>query len=114
MEPPREFMERYLREKAQVQRQACQIYNSMEQQFYSPDYLKVFLQRRLRREQNPEQVTSVEVDNGCAKIITTGPALPKHYRYHLSQSGEGWQIDEVQWECLLCHGLGILNGKGCD
>src|SRR5690242_5930829 len=115
MNSAREFMDLYLQEKAQVEathrRLHRRLYGRFEKRFLAADYLKFYVERREHREQNPETLVILETSGDTAKAITTGRAggYPKQYRYHLQQSELGWQITEIEWECVLCGGTGTLS-----
>jgi hypothetical protein len=49
MESPRQFMERYLREKEKVVQEASRL----KEMFYAPDYLRLYLERRSRHSWQP-------------------------------------------------------------
>jgi len=116
MESANDFMVRFLHDKAQAEQEASRCHRLLEQAFFAPDYQKLIVDRKARRGKTPEQIKSVEVSDGCAKVITSGPSrrTPKHYRYHLCQSGQSWQINEIEWECILCHGVGMFGSGACQ
>jgi hypothetical protein len=115
MESPRQFMELFLREQAQVSAAARQLYRPFEERFYEPDYLALYLDRRAAREKHPETILSVEDCGDVAKAITTGPGgVPRRYRYHLRRSGTSWRVSEREWECLGCAGTGKQGDSTCE
>jgi hypothetical protein len=116
MESAQDFMESYLREHAQLSETYQRLSRPIDEKFLAPDYLKLYLDRRARRQQNPEKLLSVDSSHEIAKVITTAPSagMPRQYRYHLRRSAASWQIHEIEWECLLCHGSGRRGESRCD
>lgn len=119
MNSAREFMEFYLSEKAELEakhrRLHRRLYGPFEEKFIAPDYLNLYIERRQHREENPETFISLEMFGDSARAITTGRAsgFPKRYRYHLQRSAIGWQICEVEWECIMCAATGRLLDRIC-
>jgi len=112
-------MDSYLQEKARIEethrRLHRRLHEPFEKRFLAADYLKLYVERRQHREENPETFVSLELSGNTAKAITTGRAsgYPKRYRYHLQKSLVGWRITEIEWECVLCGGTGTLSDRVC-
>jgi hypothetical protein len=108
-------MEFYLQAKVELGQNQRRLTEAFERKVLDPEYLKLYLERRNRREENPEAVVTVELSGDTARVVTTGRprSIPKQQRYHLRPSANGWQIHEIEWECLLCAGTGALNGIKC-
>jgi hypothetical protein len=108
-------MEAYLRGKAELGATQRRLSEAFEKEVLAPEYLRLYLDRRNRREENPETVVSVEGLDKVAEVITAGRprAMPKRYRYHLRASATSWQIHEMEWECFLCDGTGVRDNAKC-
>lgn len=116
MADARDFMEFYLRGKAELEIVQRRLAEDFERRLLAPDYLRLYADRRNHAAENPEAVISVEQSGNAARVITTGRSggTPRRYRYHLRVTGDAWQIHEIQWECFLCHGTGARGDGMCQ
>jgi hypothetical protein len=106
METAREFMQRFLREKAAAQKAGHQINESLLKKFYGDEYMHYFLDWQTAREKKPEILETVETAADSTVALTHDPfgRHQQRYRYHLRAEGAAWKIDGKEWECFACRG----------
>jgi hypothetical protein len=116
MESPTEFMEGFLRAKAEVSAASARLHHSFEARFFEPEYSALYSARRAARDNTPERILSVEEAADTATVITSGMpgGYPKRFRYHLRRPAKEWQICEWEWECMLCDGSGRQFDGTCE
>jgi hypothetical protein len=109
-------MELFLREQMRLSAAERELRRPFESRFLEAEYLALYLARRAKREKNPETILGFEDSGDVAKVTTSGPGneIPKRYRYHIRRSAIGWQICEREWECIVCHGTGVLSDTPCE
>lgn len=110
-----EFIEHYLRNKAEVQRSHFQLHKVSYEKYFTENLLSYYLDWERQRREKPEKFIGVEVSGNSAKAITIedfGERQQRH-RYILLAMGETWKIESIQWECFACKGTGKRNDKTC-
>jgi hypothetical protein len=116
METAQEFMERYLREKVEMQQFARKRSLSVYQKFFTEEYVNRVNDFQTFRAQNLETLVIAEVSDTSAKIITSGLDAKKQqrFRYHLELAGEAWKINGQERECFFCGGTGQQDRGTCS
>src|ERR1700744_1811760 len=103
-----EFMESYLREKADLIKSDNRNRWAFEEKFYSEEIMKHSYSSWKQQEELLPEVLSVVTDCGdVVKVVTTMPALRNSMtRYHLRIAGERSQICCTEFVCIDCGGSG--------
>lgn len=116
MQSPQEFMQFYLRQKADASKADFQRSLNLHQRFFAEEYVNYVKNWQAEQEKNPESILSVEISEASAKVITVQPFgnRQQRYRYLLRTSEVGWQIYAKEWECFACKGTGRRDRIACN
>lgn len=112
-----EFMDSYLREKAELMKLDHRVRGAFEEKFYSEEIMKhSYYSREKNEELNREMLSEIAVDGDVAKVVTTMPAVGRKatQRYHLRMAGERWQICCSESPCIHCNGPGQIAKGFCS
>jgi DnaJ-class molecular chaperone len=122
MQTAEEFMQSYLRDKAEMQQFQHEKIKEFHRKYFGESYIKYLSDWQDAKKHNPEIFVSIELSRLSAKAITSEPLgnTQQRYCYDLVVSGQGWKIERKTWECFACRGIGrgdrnicnVCNGKG--
>jgi len=115
MQSVQEFIESFLREKAETLRANQQTYQKIREKFFAKNKVEAHLKWREERDNNPECVSIIETTDNSTLFITSeliNKRLWRH-RYHVRLSGTNWEIHKEESECFLCKGTGKHSDKPC-
>src|ERR1700749_3154733 len=116
METAQEFMERFLRKKAEAQKITAAHYISLFESFHTKEFLERFLRKQTDRENNLEKLEKVEEHEGSVTAFTSElyPTLNFLCRYHLLLHNATWRITRTDYACIFCKGTGKMpNSTEC-
>jgi hypothetical protein len=114
-----EFMESYLREKAELMKTDNKMRGAFEEKFYSEAIMKyIYPSRERTLEMNRDMLLAVAVDGDEAKAVTTKPPVGSDeiqpmQRYHLRRAGKRWRIFCTESTCMNCNGSGRIPKGSC-
>jgi hypothetical protein len=113
MQSPQEFIESFLREKADMDQVNSQRSIVLNQKFFAEEYVRSLKEWYAKLE--PEILANVEVSDTSAKVITVQTCDERQLRsrYLLRLSGSDWQIYGKEWECIICHVTGQKGTSNC-
>jgi hypothetical protein len=113
----RQFMESYLREKAELMKWDRQMRGAFEAKLYTAEIMeRIYSLREATADLNRETLSTVVVYPDGARAVTTKPATEHKImiRYHLKMAGQQWKICSTETLCMHCHGSArTANGSAC-
>jgi hypothetical protein len=115
MQSAQEFIESFLREKAEALRSFRQINLDLRKKYFAKDILEYHTKWEEERNKNPASASIIEITDNTGSFITTEVIRKKlwRHRYHLRLSDSKWEIYKEETECFLCKGTGQHADKPC-
>jgi hypothetical protein len=86
-----EFIEHYLRSKAELQRSHFQLHKVLYEKYFGENLLNYYLDWERQRREKPERLISVEVSDNSAKAITIEHFGERQHRPCHLCNGVGWK-----------------------
>jgi hypothetical protein len=115
MQSAQEFIESFLREKAEALRSSRNTHRQLREKFFSKEIVQFYSKWEEERDKNPESVSIIEITDNTASFITSELIREKLWRnrHHLRFSENKWEIHKMEAECFVCKGTGNHADKPC-